>query len=156
MLVSSFHWNDVFNVHKWFVPIPQQFFHNHHNAGHAEQRLQPIYLHTDIPEVQTSVSESDAMLSFRSHSKLGNDCGLTELLTPKNCTLTFRLLYLNLLYSRSSRHSRKQSNYKLNYNYHKRTYYLGRVLTVFNSIEESEGLGREYIKELILFEPLRF
>ena len=51
MLAASFHWNDVFNVHKWFVPIPRQFFHNHHNAGHAEQRLQPIYLHTDIPEV---------------------------------------------------------------------------------------------------------
>lgn len=81
MLAASFHWNDVFNVHKWFVSIPRQFFHNHHDAGHAEQRLQPIYLHTDIPEVQTRVSESASMFSHRSHRILGNDCGLTELLT---------------------------------------------------------------------------
>ena len=84
MLAASFHWNDVFNVHRWFVSILRQFFHNHHNAGHAEQRLQPIYLHTDIPEVQKSVSKSASMFSHqsRSHRILGNHCGLTELLTP--------------------------------------------------------------------------
>ena len=92
MLAASFHWNDVFNVYKWFVPISRQFFHDHYNAGHAEQRLQPIYLHTDIPEVQTRISESASMFSFRSHRKLGIDCVLTELLTPKNCTLTFQQL----------------------------------------------------------------
>ena len=95
MLAASFHWNDVFNVHKWFVPIPRQFFHNHHNTGHAEQRLQPIYLHTDIPEVQKSVSKSASMFSHQSDRILENDCELTELLTPKSCRLTFSLFHFH-------------------------------------------------------------
>ena len=31
------------------------------------------------------------MFSHRSHRILGNDCGLTQLLTSKSCRLTFRL-----------------------------------------------------------------
>lgn len=55
LLASSFYWNHVFNVHQWLVSILWQFLYYHHCAGYAKQRLQPIYLHSDIPPVQESV-----------------------------------------------------------------------------------------------------
>lgn len=65
LLVTSLYRNLVFDVYKWLVPILRHFFCRNHNIGHVEQRLQPIYLHSDLPEIQESVSKGFVMVSVK-------------------------------------------------------------------------------------------
>ena len=51
------------NFYQWLVPNPRQLFHYHHDAGDAEQRLQPIHLHSDLSKVQKGLSESVSMVT---------------------------------------------------------------------------------------------
>ena len=55
LLAASFGWSVLFNIYWRLLPVSRQFFYNHHYSGHAEQRMQPIYIHSDIPEVQESI-----------------------------------------------------------------------------------------------------
>ena len=65
LLVTSLYRNLVFGVYKWLVPILRHFLCCDHNIGHVEQRLQPIYLHSDLSEIQESVSKGFVMVSVK-------------------------------------------------------------------------------------------
>ena len=65
LLVTSLYRNLVFGVYKWLLPIIRHFLCCDHNIGHVEQRLQPIYLHSDLPEIQESVSKGFIMVSVK-------------------------------------------------------------------------------------------